>query len=146
MEYLNIGLEQIKTDHENSRKKLSSIEDLAASLKTVGQIQPVVVKRAGEKYYQLIAGHRRLAAAHMAGLSSLSAIVLSVEDAQSKTIQLVENVQRENLAAIEVAESLHELMRHEPNIQRLGQAVGKSEKWVKRHLALLRACSRSLRV
>lgn len=138
MESLKINLEHIQTDHENIRKKLSGIEDLATSLKTVGQIQPVVVKRVGEQQYQLIAGHRRLAAAHMAGLSVLSAIVISVEDAQAKTIQLVENVQRENLAAIEVAESLHDLMRFEPDVQKLGQAIGKSDRWVKRHLALLK--------
>jgi len=138
METLNIQLDRIQTDPDNVRKKLSGIEDLAASLKTVGQIQPIVVKRAGERHYQLIAGHRRLVAAQVAGLSALSAIVLSVEDAQAKTIQLVENVQRENLAAIEIAQSLHELMQRELDIQKLGKAIGKSDKWVKRHLALLK--------
>lgn len=138
MKYEELVIDQIQIDQENIRRKLSGIEELAASFKAVGQIQPVVVKRVGEQHYQLIAGHRRLAAAKIAGLKTLSAIVLTVEEERARTIQLVENIQRENLAAIEVAESLHALMQREPDTHKLGQAIGKSDKWVKRHVALLK--------
>lgn len=138
MESLEIQIEEIVVDEGNQRQKLQGIEELAASFKTVGQIQPVIVKRVGERRYQLIAGHRRLAAAKTAEFKVLSAVVLDVESEKAKTIQLVENIQRENLSAVEVAESLHSLMQDEQDLHHLGRMIGKSDKWVRRHLALLK--------
>ena len=81
-----------------------AIQELAASIKATGVLQPVIVRRhAGASGYQLVAGERRLRAAKIAGIKKIPAIVKKVDDREMMELSLIENIQRENLNPIEEA-------------------------------------------
>lgn len=101
-----------------------SLEALALSIREVGVLQPIVVRRA-EGGYELIAGERRLRAAKRAGLATVPAIVRESDDAESLREALIENIHREDLGPIELAEAFRELLeelglKQETLAERLG--------------------------
>ena len=104
-----------------------AIKELAASIKVSGVLQPVIVRRAvGADGYQLVAGERRLRAAMACGLTSIPAILREVSDRQMMELSLVENIQRENLNAIEEAKAYHTLvdklgLTHDQVSERVGK-------------------------
>jgi ParB family chromosome partitioning protein len=87
-----------------------TIESLAASIREVGILQPVIVRRAGDGRYELIAGERRLRAAKVAGLATIPVVLRDSEDADVLREALIENIHREDLNPIEQAEAFRQLL------------------------------------
>jgi ParB family chromosome partitioning protein len=106
-----IDIDRIKTNPVQPRFRLdeSRLEELAASIRENGILQPVLV-RPSKDGYQLVAGERRLAAAQRAGLLRIPAVVREVPDERLLELALVENIQREQLNPIEEAQACHNLM------------------------------------
>jgi len=114
------------------------LEELAGSIRHQGVIQPVVVRPAGDKQYELIAGERRWRAAQMAGIEKIPAIIRDVPDEIAIAMALVENIQRENLNPIEEATALRRLVdEFQMTHQEAGDAVGRSRSAVSNLLRLL---------
>lgn len=114
------------------------LEDLAASIRHQGVIQPVVVRLSGDKQYELIAGERRWRAAQMAGIKTIPAIIRDVPDEIAIAMALVENIQREDLNPIEEATALRRLVdEFQMTHQEAGDSVGRSRSAVSNLLRLL---------
>ena len=92
-----IPLELIEPNPEQPRSNLGNIEELAASIREKGVLEPILVRAAGPSRYQIIAGERRFRAAAMAGLDEIPAIELDVDDQETLEIALIENIQRKDL-------------------------------------------------
>jgi len=104
----------------------SAIQELAASIKATGMLQPVLVRRSGADGYELVAGERRLRAAKVAGLTRIPAVIREVGDREMMELSLVENIQRENLNPIEEAKAYNTLvdkigMTHDQISERVGK-------------------------
>ena len=113
------------------------LKELAESIKEHGVFTPVLVRRAADGY-ELVAGERRVKAAEMAGLTEIPAIIVDFDDDQMAEISLLENIQRENLTAIEEAKGYKTLIdRRGYTQEELGKRVGKSREHVANTLRLL---------
>ncbi len=116
-----------------------ALNELAASIKEVGIIQPITLRKIGEKRYQIIAGERRFRASKLAGLTKVPAFVREAGDEAMLELALVENIQREDLDAIEVALSYQRLMEECKLTQEsLSDRVGKKRSTISNYLRLLR--------
>ncbi len=116
-----------------------ALAELAQSIRTYGLIQPVTVRPVGNGKYQLISGERRFRAAQLAGLTEIPAFVRTVDDALSIQMALVENIQRADLNAIEIALSYQMLMDECHFTQEeLGEKVGKTNSTISNYLRLLK--------
>ena len=116
----------------------ASLESLAESIRSHGVVQPLLVRRRGEGY-ELIAGERRWRAAKLAGLSRVPVIVKEVPDDQLLEIALIENIQRENLNAIEEAQAYKKLIETVGLTQEaLASRVGRDRSYITNYLRLLR--------
>ena len=137
----NIHIESIEANPYQPRTKFDeeALQELAQSIKTYGLIQPVTVRPIGSGKYQLISGERRFRAAHIAGLTEIPAFVRTVDDALSIQMALVENIQRADLNAIEIAMSYQMLMDECHFTQEeLGSKVGKTNTTISNYLRLLK--------
>lgn len=116
-----------------------ALEELAESIKTQGIIQPITVRKVATREFQLISGERRLMAVKIAGLKTIPAYVREANDQQMLEMALIENIQRENLNAIEIALSYQRLIS-ECNLKQeeLGDRVGKKRTTVNNYLRLLK--------
>jgi ParB family chromosome partitioning protein len=119
--------------------KPEALEDLAASIRAQGIVQPVVVRPVGEGgRYELIAGERRWRAAQIAGLDAIPAIVKSVSDRAVMSMALIENIQREQLGPLEEALALQRLIgEFQMSHQDVAEAIGRSRAAVSNLLRLL---------
>lgn len=125
---------QPRTEFESEK-----LEELAQSIKTYGLIQPITVRPVENGKYQLISGERRLRAAKLAGLSEIPAYVRTADDMLSIQMALVENIQREDLNAIEIAVSYQRLMDECSLTQdELSDKVGKNRSTIANYLRLLK--------
>ncbi len=116
-----------------------SLEELAASIRQVGIVVPLTVRETGAGRYQLIAGERRLRAARMAGLTHVPAYIRTADDTAMLEMALVENIQREDLDAIEVAITYQRLIEECSLTQeQLSDRVGKQRSTVANYMRLLR--------
>jgi ParB family transcriptional regulator, chromosome partitioning protein len=116
----------------------AQLGELAASIASHGVLQPILVRQAANGGYQLIAGERRLRAAAMAGLSTIPAVVRETEPGESLELALIENLQREDLNAIEAANAYRELIdRFGLTHDAVARQVGKSRVAVSNALRLL---------
>ena len=116
-----------------------SLEDLCASIKQYGLMQPVVVRQINECDYELIAGERRLRACRMAGMSQISAVVVRVGGTDSAVMALIENIQRENLGYIEEAEAFCTLLsEHGITQEELAERLGKSQSTIANKIRILK--------
>ncbi len=116
-----------------------AMEELAASIRKLGIVQPLTVRETGGGRYQLIAGERRLRAARMAGLTRVPAYIRTADDQAMLELALVENIQREDLDAIEVAISFQRLIEEVKLTQEeLSERVGKQRSTVANYLRLLK--------
>ncbi|HRJ30025.1 MAG TPA: ParB/RepB/Spo0J family partition protein [Cyclobacteriaceae bacterium] len=116
-----------------------SLQELAESIKVHGIIQPITVRRLARDQYQLISGERRFQASQLAGLKTIPAYVRSADDQQMLEMALIENIQRENLNAIEIALSYQRLISEcSLNQEQLGERVGKNRATVTNYLRLLK--------
>jgi ParB family chromosome partitioning protein len=116
-----------------------ALEELAESIKVHGIIQPITVRKLARDQYQLISGERRFQASQLAGLKTIPAYVRAADDQQMLEMALIENIQRENLNAIEIALSYQRLIS-ECNLkqEQLGERVGKNRATVTNYLRLLK--------
>ena len=115
-----------------------SLEELAASIRSQGVMQPVVVRRRPQGGYELIAGERRWRAAQLAGLTAIPAMIKDVSDEQASAMALIENIQREDLNPLEEAFALQRLKdEFQLTQQQVADAVGKSRVAVTNLLRLL---------
>ncbi|HBF66061.1 MAG TPA: chromosome partitioning protein ParB [Clostridium sp.] len=141
-----IEIDMIEPNRKQPRKYFdeTALEELAASIKTYGMIQPVVVRKNGD-YYEIIAGERRWRAAKIAGLKKIPAIERKWEDAEAFEAALVENLQREDLNPIEEAESYRRLQdEFSLSQEQISTKVGKSRSAITNSLRLLQLDSRVL--
>lgn len=115
----------------------TGLQELADSIKQHGIIQPLVLRRLGDKY-EIIAGERRYKAATIAGLNQVPAIISNIDDNQSAEVALVENIQRRNLTAIEEAKSYKSLLdRGYLTQEQLAEKMGVSQSSIANKLRLL---------
>src|SRR6058998_193678 len=126
-----IPLSLIEPNAEQPRTSLGNIEELAASIREKGVLEPILVRATGPNHYQIISGERRYRAAMLAGLDEIPAIELDVDDQETLEIALIENIQRKDLTPFEEAEGLMLLQQkfgytHE----RISQVIGKSRSTV----------------
>ena len=136
-----IPVDQIDVNPRQPRKEFdqAALDELARSLRTSGMLQPVVVRRAADGRWQLIAGERRWRAAQQAGLERIPAMVRQASDAESLELALVENLLREDLNPLEEAEAYQQILTEFGWTQeQLAQRVGKDRSTVANSLRLLR--------
>jgi ParB family chromosome partitioning protein len=127
-ELQKLPLEFLQPGKYQPRKDMSSeaLEDLASSIRSQGIIQPVVVREISENRYEIIAGERRWRAAQIAQLDVIPCLIKDVPDESAVVIALIENIQREDLNAIEEAQALDRLMvEFKLTHQEVATAVGK---------------------
>jgi len=114
------------------------LKELAESIKVSGVLQPVLVRRVADEDYQLVAGERRLRAAHLAGLTKIPAIVRTYDDRQMMELSIIENIQRENLNPIDEAKAYHALIeRVGLTHDQVSERVGKQRSSITNSLRLL---------
>lgn len=117
----------------------TALKELADSIKVHGVIQPITVRNIGTNKYQLISGERRLRASKMAGLKEIPAYVRSANDQEMLEIALIENIQREDLNAIEIAIHFHRLLDEcDLTHEALADRLGKDRSTVTNYLRLLK--------
>ncbi|WP_201987104.1 ParB/RepB/Spo0J family partition protein [Hymenobacter rubidus] len=136
-----ISVEHIEANPYQPRTHFDqqALQELADSIKIQGIIQPVTLRQLGTNSYQLISGERRLQASKLAGLETIPAYIRKADDQQMLEMALIENIQRENLNAIEIALSYQRLLS-ECNLRQeeLGDRVGKNRSTVTNYLRLLK--------
>ena len=136
-----ISVEHIEANPYQPRTHFDkeALQELAESIKIQGIIQPVTLRQLGTNSYQLISGERRLQASKLAGLDTIPAYIRKADDQQMLEMALIENIQRENLNAIEIALSYQRLLS-ECNLRQeeLGDRVGKNRTTVTNYLRLLK--------
>ena len=136
-----IAIDEIETNPYQPRTEFDqvSLNELSESIKVQGLIQPITIRKHGANKYQLISGERRLRASKLAGLTRIPAYIRTADDQQMLEMALIENIQRENLNAIEVALSF-QMMIDECKLkpEQLGDRVGKNRSTVINYLRLLK--------
>lgn len=138
--YFTCPIEKIRPHAGQPRKTFSDakLAELAASIREKGVIQPLVVRKKGE-HYELIAGERRWRAAQAAGLHELPVVIQDVSEESALEMALIENIQREDLNAIEEAEAYQALMeRAGISQEEMAKRVGKERSTVSNALRLLK--------
>lgn len=138
-ELQKIAIEQLAPGKYQPRKDMSeqALEELASSIRSQGVIQPIVVRQLNENSYEIIAGERRWRASQLAQLDVVPCLVKNVPDEAAVAIALIENIQREDLNAMEEAIALERLLNEfELTHQQVADAVGKSRTTVTNLLRL----------
>ena len=138
-ELQNLPIEQLHPGKYQPRKDMSAeaLDDLANSIKSQGIIQPIVVRPISDHSYEIIAGERRWRAAQIAELDNVPCLIKHVPDEAAVAIALIENIQREDLNAMEEAIALERLLiEFELTHQEVAEAVGKSRTAVSNLLRL----------
>lgn len=135
-----LAVEKISPSPYQPRKNIAQegLQSLADSIKAQGLVQPIVVRKLADGQYELIAGERRWRASQLAGLLEIPAIVRELPDQAAAAMALIENIQREDLNALEEAQALNRLI-HEFGLthQQTAEAVGRSRAAVSNLLRLL---------
>lgn len=125
--FANVPVENIEPDPDQPRKHIGDVEELKASIKEHGIIQPIVVSPHGEEMFRIIAGERRFSAARALGLKTVPAIIRTVEEHRRLEVQLIENIHRQELSPVEEAGAYRRLMEEFQLSQRqLAARLGKS--------------------
>lgn len=136
-----IPLSAIVANPDQPRRTFNEelLDELAQSIKEHGVISPITVRRNNDDTYMIIAGERRYRAAKKAGLTTIPAYVRTAEDEQVMEMALIENIQRENLDAIEIALAYQRLMDdYHLTQEKMSERVGKKRATVANYLRLLR--------
>lgn len=135
-----IKIDSIETNPDQPRTRFdqAALQELAASIKNYGVIQPILVTELGDGKYELIAGERRMRASILAGLSTIPCIVKSFTESDRAEIALIENLQREDLNPVEEAKAYRALMDKSGMTQEeLANKLGKSRPAIANSLRLL---------
>ncbi|MBQ8158035.1 MAG: ParB/RepB/Spo0J family partition protein [Prevotella sp.] len=136
-----IPIEQIEPNPDQPRREFdaTAMQELAASIQNMGIIAPITLRQVANDRYQIIAGERRWRASQMAGLKSIPAYIRTVDDENVMELALVENIQREDLNAIEIALAYEHLAETTGMTQeRISERVGKSRTAVTNYMRLLK--------
>lgn len=136
-----IEIAEIEANPDQPRREFDeeSLGELAESIKQIGVIQPITLRKINDHKYQIIAGERRFRASQKAGLTKIPAYVREVTDEQVMEMALVENIQREDLNAIEIALSYQNLMdKCDYTQEQLSERVGKKRATISNYIRLLR--------
>lgn len=136
----DISLDLITPNPDQPRSTFDedALNELAASIRELGIIQPLSLRKVGADSYQIIAGERRFRAARMAGLSSVPAYIRTANEAELTEMALIENIQREDLNAIEIALTFKKLIdQYSLTQERLSERIGKKRATVANFLRLL---------
>ena len=134
-------MEKIKANPNQPRREFleTSLEELAESIRQIGIIQPITLRQMEDGTYQIIAGERRWRASQMAGLNSVPAYVRTADDEKMMQMALVENIQREDLNAIEIALAYQNLIEQYHLTQdKLSEKIGKNRATIANYLRLLK--------
>lgn len=135
-----LPVERIRPGQYQPRTRMDpdALQELADSIKAQGLVQPVVVRKLGSGEYELVAGERRWRAAQLAGLHEIPAVVREIPDQAAAAMSLIENIQREDLNALEEANALRRLIgEFGLTHQQTAEAVGRSRAAVTNLLRLL---------
>lgn len=136
-----VPVEKIKANPNQPRREFleTSLEELAESIRQIGIIQPITLRQMEDGTYQIIAGERRWRASQMAGLNSVPAYVRTADDEKMMQMALVENIQREDLNAIEIALAYQNLIEQYHLTQdKLSEKIGKNRATIANYLRLLK--------
>ncbi|MBI5887977.1 MAG: ParB/RepB/Spo0J family partition protein [Deltaproteobacteria bacterium] len=138
--YLMCALADITPNKVQPRKTFSdaALKELSDSIREKGVIEPLIIRRNPAGGFELIAGERRWRAARMAGLKEAPAMILDVSDEESLELAIIENIQREDLNAIEEAEAYRNLMGFGLSQEEVAKKVGKERATVANYLRLLK--------
>ena len=137
----DIPLDRISPNPDQPRTSFDeeALEDLAVSIRELGIIQPLSLRKTAPDSYQIIAGERRYRAARMAGLTSVPAYIRTANEAELTEMALIENIQREDLNAIEVALTFRKLIdQYNLTQERLSERIGKKRATIANFLRLLK--------
>ena len=137
----DIPLDRITPNPDQPRTTFDekALEELASSIRELGIIQPLSLRKTGPDTYQIIAGERRYRAAQLAGLQSVPAYIRTANDSELTEMALIENIQREDLNAIEIALAYEHLAETTGMTQeKISERVGKSRTAVTNYLRLLK--------
>jgi ParB/RepB/Spo0J family partition protein len=135
----HVPIDRIEPNPENPRLLFeeSALDELAASIREHGVLQPILVRPRGHEQYQLVAGERRWRAARLAGLDTIAALVEDLDDDAALEIAVIENLQREDLSPLEEAAMYEKMVRdHGYSIRKLAQKLGKDKGYLENRLRL----------
>lgn len=136
---IDINLISPNPDQPRTNFDEEALAELASSIKELGVIQPISLRKTGPDSYQIIAGERRYRAARIAGLTSLPAYIRTANEAELTEMALIENIQREDLNAIEIALTFKKLIdQYALTQERLSERIGKKRATIANFLRLLR--------
>lgn len=136
-----IELSQIQANPDQPRRMFDeeALEELAISIRQIGVIQPITLRKAEGDTYQIIAGERRYRASQLAGLTAIPAYIRTAEDETVMEMALIENIQREDLNSIEIALAYQKLIdTYELTQESLSERVGKKRTTITNYLRLLK--------
>ena len=136
-----IPIAQIEANPNQPRRDFDqeSLQELAQSIKELGIVSPITLRQISDQRFQIIAGERRWRASQMAGLQAIPAYIRTTNDENVMEMALVENIQREDLNAIEIALAYQHLLENTGMTQeKVAERVGKSRTAVTNHLRLLK--------
>lgn len=136
---ISVDMIEPNPDQPRTNFDAESLGELSASIRELGVIQPLSLRSTGDGHYQIIAGERRWRAAKMAGLMTVPAYVRTASDSEVTEMALIENIQREDLNAIEVALAFRKLIdTYNLTQDKLSERLGKKRATISNHLRLLR--------
>ena len=136
-----IPISQITTNPDQPRQNFdeAALEELATSIRELGIIQPLTLRSTGDDSYQIISGERRYRAAQLAGLETVPAYIRTANDSEVTEMALIENIQREDLNAIEIALTFRKLIdQYHLTQERLSERIGKKRATIANFLRLLK--------
>lgn len=131
----SVPLAQIELGRRNPRRNLRQLDELAASLQAHGLLQPIVLRKIADDRYEIVAGHRRVAAARELGWTDIPAVLRTADDDEAFLLAVVENLQRSDLSSREEAAALEVLVRERGwSTRQVAEAVKRSASYVSRRL------------
>lgn len=136
-----VPLQQIEANPNQPRREFDpvALEELASSIRQLGIVQPITLRQVDHDRFQIIAGERRWRASQLAGLTTIPAYIRTIKDENVMEMALVENIQREDLNAIEIALAYEHLLEKSSMTQeKVAERVGKSRPAIANYLRLLK--------
>ena len=142
---VKIPMEKIRPREDQPRKNFDqkALESLSESIEKYGLLSPIVLRKTGNRY-EIIAGERRFRASQILGLSEIEAIIRNVDNKKIDVLSIVENIQREDLSALEEANAYNELIKNYDMTQaEVAKTVSKSRSYIANTLRLLKLDEKS---
>lgn len=134
-----VSIERLQEDPDNERKTFRNMDDMIESVRRYGIVEPITVTPNGD-HFRILTGHRRYRAAKAVGLPEIEILVRDPDDDTTRRFKsLISNIQRENIGAVELAETFRTLLDTDtvPTQRELARMVGKSESWISGILRIL---------